>query len=59
VSFFYKIAGQQEKCAGYQKAARYWLHYIFNAPRRHRLHHKRAEQIQGKKFKFRCFQSAT
>src|SRR5207253_4985781 len=25
VSFFYKIAGQKEKCAGYQKAARYWL----------------------------------
>src|SRR5437588_4264701 len=45
-SFFYKIAGQKENCAGYQKAARYWLYYIFNAPRRRRLHHKRAEQIQ-------------
>ena len=59
VSFFYKIAGQKEKCAGYQKAARYWLHYIFNAPRRHRLHHERAEQIQGMKFKSAAFKSAT
>jgi len=59
VSFFYKIAGQKEKCAGYQKAARYWLYYIFNEPRRRRLHHKRAEQIQGMKFKSAAFKSAT
>src|SRR5205823_439584 len=58
-SFFYKIAGQKEKCAGYQKAARYWLYYILNAPRRRRLHHKRAREIQGMKFKFAAFKSAT
>src|SRR6266496_2082084 len=50
VSFFYKIAGQKEKCAGYQKAARYWLYYILKAPHRYRLHHRRAEEIQRMKF---------
>ena len=59
VSFFYKIAGRKEKCAGYQKAARYWLYYILNAPRRRRLHHRRAREIQGMKFKFAAFKSAT
>jgi hypothetical protein len=59
LSFFYKVAGQKEKCTGYQKAARHWLHYILNAPRRRRLHHRRAEQIQGMKFKFAAFKSAT
>jgi lipopolysaccharide biosynthesis glycosyltransferase len=52
VALFYKIAGQKEKCAAYRKAARHWLYYILNAPRRLRLHHKRAQQIQGMKFKF-------
>ena len=59
VSLFYKVAGQKEKSAGYQKAARYWLYYIFNAPRRRRLHHKRAREIQGMKFEFAAFKSAT
>jgi lipopolysaccharide biosynthesis glycosyltransferase len=59
VSFLYKIAGQKEKCAGYQKAARYWLHYVFNAPRRRSLHQRRAGEIQGMKFKFAAFESAT
>ena len=58
VSFFYKIAGQKEKCAAYQKVARYWLHYLLDAPRRHRLHHRRAEQIQRMTFKFAAFKSA-
>jgi lipopolysaccharide biosynthesis glycosyltransferase len=58
VSWFYKIAGEKEKCAAYQKAARYWLRYILNAPRRRRLHHRRAEQIHGMKFKFAVFKSA-
>jgi lipopolysaccharide biosynthesis glycosyltransferase len=57
-SLFYKITGQQEKSAGYQKLARYWLCYILNAPRRYRLHHRRAEQIQGMKFKFTFLTSA-
>jgi lipopolysaccharide biosynthesis glycosyltransferase len=52
VSLFYKIAGDKEKCAAYQKVARYWFHYILNAPRRGRLHHRRADQIQSMKFKF-------
>jgi len=52
VSFFYKIAGQKEKCAAYQKVARHWLYYLLDAPRRRRLHHRRAKQIQGMKFKF-------
>ena len=43
VSLFYKVTGQNEKCAAYQKSALYWLHYIVNAPRRCRLHHRRAE----------------
>jgi len=59
LSFFYKIVGKKEKCAGYQKAARYWLCYIFNAPRRRRLYHRRAEEIQHIKFKFAAFKSAT
>jgi len=59
VSLFYKIAGQNEKRAGYRKAARYWLYYILNAPRRRRLHHKRAREIEGMKFKFAAFKSAT
>src|SRR5207237_8501404 len=59
VSFLYKVAGQKEKCAGYQKAARYWLYYILNAPRRRRVHHRRTREIQGMKFKFAAFKSAT
>ena len=59
VSFLYRVAGQQEKCAGYQKAARYWVDYVFNAPRRRRLQRQRAEQIRDMKFKFPAFKSAT
>jgi lipopolysaccharide biosynthesis glycosyltransferase len=59
VSLFYKIAGQNEKCAAYQKSARYWLYYIFNTPRRRRLHRQRAGQIQGMKFESPALKSAT
>lgn len=59
VSFLYKIAGQKEKCAGYEKAARYWVYYILKAPRRRCLHHRRTEEIQRMKFKFTAFKSAT
>ena len=58
VSLFYKIAGEKKKCAAYQKSARYWLRYILNAPRRLRLYSKRAEQIQGMKFKLAVSKSA-
>ena len=50
VSLFYKIAGQKEKCAAYQKSARYWLHYILNAPRRRRFHRQRNREISRMKF---------
>ena len=50
VSLFYKIAGQNEKCAAYQKSARYWLYYVFNAPRRRRLHRQRNQEISRMKF---------
>ena len=59
VSFLYKIAGQKEKCAGYKKAARYWLYYILKTPHRYRLYHRRAEEIQKMKFKLAAFESAT
>jgi len=50
VSLFYKIAGQNEKCTAYQKSARYWLCYIFNASRRRRLHRQRNQEISRMKF---------
>jgi len=59
LSLFYKIAGQKEKCAGYRKAAWYWFYYILNAPRRRRLHHRRAREIQGMRFKLSACRSAT
>jgi len=59
ISFFYKIAGQQEKCAGYQNTARYLLYYILKAQHRYRIHHRRAEEIQRMKFKFASFRSTT
>jgi lipopolysaccharide biosynthesis glycosyltransferase len=58
MSLLYRVAGEKDKSGAYQKAARYWFHYIFNTPRRRRLHHRRAEQIQGMKFKFAAFKSA-
>lgn len=58
LALLYKIAGQKHKCAAYQEAARYWLYYILNTPRRRRLHHRRAGQIQAMKFKFAFFKSA-
>lgn len=57
VSLFYRIAGEKQKCAAYQKASGYWCRYILNAPRRRRLHNRRAEQIQSMKFKFAAFKT--
>jgi lipopolysaccharide biosynthesis glycosyltransferase len=59
LSLFYKIVGQNEKCAAYRKSARYWLYYIFNTPQRRRLHRQRAGQIQRMKFESPAFKSAT
>jgi lipopolysaccharide biosynthesis glycosyltransferase len=50
VSLFYKIAGRKEKCAAYQKSARYWHRYILNTPRRRRLHRQRNQEISRMKF---------
>ena len=50
VSLFYKLAGQNEKSAAYQKSARYWLRYILNTPRRRRLHRQRNQEISRMKF---------
>src|SRR6266542_4535002 len=58
VSLSYKIAGEKEKCAAYQKSARYWRRHILNTPGRRRLHRRRAEQIQAMKFKFAVSKSA-
>jgi Glycosyl transferase family 8 len=51
LALLYKITGQTEKWAAYHKAARYWLFYVLNAPRRRQLYRRRAEQIQSMKFK--------
>jgi len=53
VSVFYKIAGQKEKSAAYQKSAQYWLYFISSAPRRHRLHRQRNREIDRMKFDLR------
>jgi lipopolysaccharide biosynthesis glycosyltransferase len=52
-SFFYGIAGKQEKSAAYNKVARYWLDYIRNAPTRWRLHRRRSQEIIKMKFDLR------
>ena len=57
VSLFYKFAGEKDKSGTYEKAARYWYRYIFNAPHRRRLHHRRVRQIQNMEFKFAAVQS--
>jgi lipopolysaccharide biosynthesis glycosyltransferase len=58
ISLFYKIIGEKNKCAAYQKAGRYWLRYVLEAPRRRRLNHRRTEQVQGTEFEFAAFKSA-
>ena len=58
VSLFYKIVGEKEKCAAYQKVGRYWVHYILNAPRRRRLHQRRIKQIQSMKFNLAVVEAA-
>ena len=34
-----------------RKSARYWFDYIFNAPRRRRLHRQRSQEIIRMKFR--------
>jgi lipopolysaccharide biosynthesis glycosyltransferase len=54
MSLFYRIAGQKEKGAAYQKTARYWVCYILNAPGRRRLYRQRSEEIGRMKFDVRA-----
>jgi lipopolysaccharide biosynthesis glycosyltransferase len=51
VSILCKIAGDKGKSAAYKRAAGYWFRYVFKAPHRLRLHHRRAEQIRNMDFK--------
>jgi lipopolysaccharide biosynthesis glycosyltransferase len=50
VALLYEIAGQKEKCATYQEAARYWFNYIRKSPARRRLHRRRVREIAKMKF---------
>lgn len=50
LALFHKIAGREDKCAAYQKAARYWHAYILNAPRRRRVHRRRMQEMMRMKF---------
>jgi hypothetical protein len=58
ISLFHRIVGEKEKCAAYQKVARYWFHYILNAPHRGRLHQRRIKQIQCMKFNLAIVEAA-
>jgi hypothetical protein len=58
MSLLYRIAGEKDKSGAYQKAARYWFHYIFNTPHRRRLYQRRIQQIQKTNFKFIAVESA-
>jgi lipopolysaccharide biosynthesis glycosyltransferase len=49
-SLLCRIVGREDKSAAYRKAARYWLDYIRNAPRRRRIHRQRSQQIDSMKF---------
>jgi lipopolysaccharide biosynthesis glycosyltransferase len=44
-SLLYKIAGRRDKSAAYEKVARHWRDYVFNAPSRRRLYRQRNEEI--------------
>ena len=46
----YRLIGNKDKSAAYQKVARYWLDYICNAPSRWRLYRQRSEEISRMKF---------
>ncbi|MGE5209471.1 MAG: glycosyltransferase family 8 protein [Alphaproteobacteria bacterium] len=58
ISLFYRVVGQEDKARGYQKAGKYWLNYIVNAPRRRRVHRRRAVEIETMDFKPTMFESA-
>jgi lipopolysaccharide biosynthesis glycosyltransferase len=51
---YYRLLGKNDKSAGYQKVARYWLDYVRNAPRRRRLYRQRNGEIIRMKFNIRA-----
>jgi len=46
----YRLIGQRDKSAAYEKLARYWLEYIFKMPNRRLLHRQRSREISAMKF---------
>ena len=50
----YRLTGNNDKSAAYQKVARYWRDYIRSTPRRRRLYRRRNEEINRMKFDLRA-----
>ena len=50
----YRLVGNNEKSAAYQKVACYWCDYIRSMPRRRRLYRQRNEEINRMKFHLRA-----
>jgi lipopolysaccharide biosynthesis glycosyltransferase len=51
-SLCYRLIGKTDKSAAYGKVARYWLDYIYDTPRRRRVHRQRSHEISRMKFGF-------
>jgi lipopolysaccharide biosynthesis glycosyltransferase len=49
----YRLLGENDKSAAYQKVARYWLDYVRKGPRRRRLYRRRNEEISRMTFDVR------
>jgi lipopolysaccharide biosynthesis glycosyltransferase len=58
-SLLCRLAGKENKAAGYQKAARYWFDYIRNAPSRRQLHRRRSQEIRRIKFELHALPLAS
>ena len=58
-SLLYRIVGRRDKSAAYEKVARYWFDYIYNAPTRRRLYRRRSQEIIRMKFDLRAFPIAS
>jgi lipopolysaccharide biosynthesis glycosyltransferase len=50
-SLCYRLLGNHDKSAAYQKVARYWIDYIRNTPHRRRLYRERKKEISRIQFK--------
>jgi lipopolysaccharide biosynthesis glycosyltransferase len=53
-SLWYRLIGKTDKSMAYRKVARYWLDYIYNSPRRRRLHRQRNQEISRMQFDLRA-----